>query len=133
MEQFKQKFLKFWLEIYIFLLWHHPQLWRHITAKIEPIPPKSFSKKWSVLNYLSNEVYISDFCWHWFWPYGKFRANGVQSNPPVKCWLWGLKLKNWPVDPLKYTLSKQNMQKKKFLENISQPSIMVWPTNIASS
>ena len=57
-----------------FLPWHHR---RHVTAKVEPRQCKSFSKKCSVLNYLSNEVYISSFCWHWFltiW-------DQVHSNP----------------------------------------------------
>ena len=32
----------------------------------------------------------------------------------VKFWLWILKLKNWPVEPFKVPLSKQNMQKNVF-------------------
>ena len=42
-----------------------PQLlWEQITTKVESKPPKCFRKKYLVLNYFSNEVYISLFCWY---------------------------------------------------------------------
>ena len=36
------------------------------------------------------------------------------SQTPTKILTLGAELKNWPMDLLKYPLSKQNMQKKKF-------------------
>ena len=108
--------------IYFFQLWRHLYLWRHITAKVEPRSPKSFSKKWSVLTYLSIEVYINYFCWHWFltlFESGRFET-------PVKFWLWALKLKNRQVEHQIHYQSRTS--KKMFLDGISKLSIMVWPT-----
>ena len=39
-QQFKQKSLRFDCIYIYFLLWHHSWLWRHITAKVDPRPPK---------------------------------------------------------------------------------------------
>ena len=45
--------------------------------KVESRLPKSFSKKWSVLNYLLTGLYINFFADIGFWSYGKIK---VHSN-----------------------------------------------------
>ena len=97
LEQFKQKFWKFWREIYIFLAMTSSVTLTTHNCKSPDLP--SFKVKndqyQMIFRMRCRSALFVDID---FWPYGKIRANQVHSNPLI-----------W--------------------EDISQLSIMVWPTS----
>ena len=109
LEEFNEKFLKFWLKLYDTFCYDVICNFDNIAVKVESRPPKSFSKnnQYDIIFQMRciPALFVDIF-------YGMGRLGQIGC---VKFWLWALKLNfnSW-WNLLKYLLSKQNKQKNVF-------------------
>ena len=111
------------------MLWRHQYLWRHITAKVKPRSPKSFSKKmisiklsfnWGVHHLFSLILFFNRM--------GRLGQIGsIQTLCKIST--LGTEIKKYAGGTFQSTRYQSRLSKKLFLEGIFQLSIMVWPTN----